>query len=289
VANFGSFTFFSGDLYYVLPTINPVGVPTLYKLDKAWSTTSPTVLPAWSNTLLALPGTGNVIINNDTGNYSLFVNRNKVISLLYSGAFGTKLITLTKSGGSFALEDLTDTHLPTAISGEPNLGFALYVDDRRRTNEQHTIIVHFRPAIPQSILLFSWDGITPLVQTGTLDDGGTGLDLMVPDAERGDFRTFTNNQPSCHLDDASQPFPGRVRIDYTVQDANARNVDVIPEYSLDGQTWFEMAQGDGDSGKEDLATTAGGVSYFFYWDAYVNLDGNYEQVDIRVVARISGV
>jgi hypothetical protein len=74
-----------------------------------------------------------------------------------------------------------------------------------------------------------------------------------------------------------------------VRDKDSRNVDVLPEFSLDGQTWADMSQGDGDSGKEDLVTTAGGLPYFFFWDAFVDLDGDFDNVDIRVVARISGV
>ena len=289
-ANFGAFTFFEGDLYYVLATDSPVGTPSLYKLDKAWSTTVPLALPAWTNTFVVLPGTGGIIVNNDTGNYTMFVDRTgTTMSLLYSGSLGSKLVTVLKSGAAYTVTDLSATLMPADIRGEPSLGFSVYVDDRRRTNEQFTIIVRFRPAIPQAIVLFSWDGVTALVQTGVLDDGGAGLDLMVPDAERGDFRTFTDNQPSCFIDDASQPFPGRVRIDYTVRDDSSRLVDVIPEFSLNGQTWIEMSQGDGDSGKQDLATTPAGTAYFFHWDALVDLDGNYDHVSIRVVARISGV
>ena len=287
--DFGSFSFFAGDLYYILPTDNPVGVPALYKLDKTWSTTSPIALPAWTLQAAVLPGTGAIIVNNDTGNYSLFVNRNGVLSLLYSGTLGSKLITIEQIGSSYTVTDLSSTLLPASIRDEPNLGFSYYVDDRRRTNEQHTIIVRFRPAIPQSINILTWDGINDVTQVGVLDDNGGGLDLMVPDVERGDFRTYTANEPSCFIDDASQPFPGRVRIDYTVRDQNSRTVDVIPEYSLDGQTWSAMTQGDGDSGNEDLATTPAGQSYFFFWDAFVDLDGDLDNVDIRVVARISGV
>jgi hypothetical protein len=288
VANFGSFTFFGGDLYYVLPTTSPTGRPTLYKLDRSWSTTTPITVPAWTNTAVIIPGTGAIIVNNDTGNYSLFVNRNGVMSLLYSGALGSKLVTITPSGTVFTVTDLSDTLLDSSIRSEPNLGFSYYVDDRRRTNERHTIVVRFRPSVPVAIVLLDWDGLTAVTQTGILDDGGSGLDLMVPDVERGDFRTFTNNQPSCSLDDTSQPFPGRVRIDFTVKDDSSRLVDVIPEFSLDGQTWFDMSQGDGDSGKTDLATTLAGQSYFFHWDAFVDLSGDFDNVDIRVVARISG-
>lgn len=288
-ANFGSFSFLSGDLYYVLPTDNPAGAPTLYKLDKSWSTTVPLALPAWTKVSVVVPGIGEIIVNNDTGTYSMFVNRAGVLSMAYSGSLGSKLVTIQPAGSSFVVTDVSDTLLPSHIRLEPNLGFSYYVDDRRRGNEKHTIVVRFKPSIPQSINLLSWDGVTEVTQIGVLDNGGLGLDLMVPEVERGDFRTYTANEPSCFIDDVSQPFPGRVRLDYTVKDESSRPVDVIPEYSLDGQTWFEMSQGDGDSGKEDLVTTPGGQSYFFFWDAFVDLDGDFDNVDVRVIARISGV
>jgi hypothetical protein len=287
--NFGAFSFFAGDLYYSLPTELAAGTPAIYKLSKTWSVTTPTALPAWTLIPAVIPGTGAIIVNNDTGNYSLFVNRAGVLSLLYSGTLGSKLITIVQSGANYVVTDLSSTLLPANIRAEPNLGFAYYVDDRRRTNELHTIIVRFRPAIPQSINLLAWDGINEVTQVGVLDNAGGGLDLMAPDVERGDFRTYTANEPSCFIDDASQPFPGRVRVDYTVRDVNSRTVDVLPEYSIDGQTWAEMTQGDGDSGKEDLLTNPTGASYFFFWDAFVDLDGDLDNVDIRVVARISGV
>jgi hypothetical protein len=288
-ANFGSFSFLDGDLYYILPTVNPAGAPSLYKLSKAWSVSAPLALPAWDKVSVVIPGTGEIVINNDTGTYSLFVNRAGVLSVAYSGSLGSKLVTIEPSGVTFIVTDVSDTLLPSTIRTEPNLGFSYFVDDRRRGNEKHTIVVRFKPAIPQSINLLTWDGVTEVTQVGVLDDGGVGLDLMVPDAERGDFRTYYGNEPSCHIDDFSQPFPGRVRFDYTVRDESSRLVDVIPEYSLDGQEWFEMSQGDGDDGKEDLATNPTGLSYFFHWDAMVDLDGNFDNVDVRIIARISGV
>lgn len=288
-ANFGSFTFLEGDLYYVLPTTLVAGAPTLYKLDKAWSTTTPITPPAWTLQPIIIPGTGEIVVNNDTGNYSLFVNRNGDMSLAYSGSLGSKLVTIVRSGSSFVVTDVSTTLLPDSIRTEPNLGFGYYVDDRRSSNERHTIIVRFRPAIPQSIVLLDWDGVNAVIESGVLDDGGSGLDLMCPDAERGDTRTYTANEPSCFLDDASQPFPGRVRIDYTVGDENSRNVDVIPEFSIDGQSWTAMSKGDGDSGVTDLMTTPTGVPYFFFWDAFSDLNGDHDNIDIRVVARLSGV
>lgn len=289
IVNFGAFTFFNGDLYYALPTELAGGSPELYKLDKSWSVSAPLATPAWVNTGIVIPGTGGVVINNDTGNYGLFVNENLTMSMLYSGTLGSKLITIEQSGSIYIVTDLSEDYLSDQIRNEPNLGFGYYVDDRRRDNENHTIIVRFRPAIPQSVILFDWDGLSPLSQRAVLDDSGSGLDLMIPDVERGDFRTFTNNQPSCYIDDVSQPFPGRVRIDYTVQDKNSRLIDVIPEYSIDGQTWSPMSEGDGASGVQDLASSPTGESYFFFWDAFSDLDGDYAHIDVRVVARVSGI
>lgn len=284
--NFGSFTFFANDLYYVLPTDIPGGAPELYKLDRTWSVSSP--VPVFINQIIVIPGTGAITINNDTGNYSLFVNAADVMSLLYSGGNGSKLVTIARSGTSYTVTDLSATLLPIQFRNEPNLGFSYYVDDRRRTNEKHIVIIRFRPSIPVSVIIARWDGITEIEQVATLDDNGSGLDLIVPDEERSDFRTFTNNQPSVFVDDFSQPFPGRVRIDYTIRDQNARPIDITPEYSIDGQSWSVMTEGDGDSGIASLPSSAIGISYFFFWDAFADLDGD-QNVDIRIVARISGV
>jgi len=286
-ANFGSFAFFENDLYYVLPTDNPAGAPRLYRLDKTWSVTTPT--PTFQNLLIVIPGVGDVTLNNDTGNYSLFVNRAGVLSLLYSGSVESKLVEVRKSGSGFTVTDITATTLPAQFRTEPSLGFGVYIDDRRRSNEKHTIIIRFRPSIPVSVILAKWDGVTEIEQVASLDNGGAGLDLIIPDEERSDFRTFTDNQPSVYIDAFSQPFPGRIRLDYTIQDKNSRPIDMIPEYSTDGHAWFEMTQGDGDSGKENLVSTPAGLSYFFHWDAFVDLDGNYDGLDIRIIARLAGV
>jgi len=286
-ANFGSFSILDGDLYYVLPTDNPVGAPTLYSLDKVWSVAAPT--PTFQLIVLSIPGVGDVTLNNDAGNYSLFVNKVGIMTLFYSGTISSKAVTIAKSGASFVVTDITTATFPTTLSGEPSLGFSLFVDDRRRANEQHSVVVRFRPSIPISVLIYSWDGVGSLTQVATLNDGGAGLDLMIPDDERSDFRTYTGNEPSAYIDATSEPFPGQTRVDYTIQDEFSRPMDITPEYSLDGQTWLAMSQGDGDSGVTSLASTPSGTAYFFHWDAFVDLVGDYDNVDIRVVARISGV
>ncbi len=288
-ANFGSFAKFDGDLYYVLATDSGVGTPYLYYIDRTWSTAAPT--PTFQATGLVIPGVGAATMNNDTGNYSLFVNKTGGLSLLYSGNVESKIVTIQKSSGSYTLSDDTLTVMPSDLSSTPSLGFSFYADDRRRTNEKHTVIVRYGTALPASILLYSWDGTSQMSLVATLDNSGAGLDLMVPEVERGDFRTYTGNEPSAYIDATSQPFPGRVRIDYTIQDESTRPMDVFPEYSIDGQTWAAMTEGDGDDGSESLASSIDGStsSYFFHWDAFVDLDGDLGNVDIRVIARIAGV
>ena len=65
-------------------------------------------------------------------------------------------------------------------------------------------------------------------------------------------------------------------------------MDIIPEYSINGQSWTAMTRGDGDSGIEGLTSTPTGSAYFFFWDAFVDLDGDFDNVDIRVIARLAG-
>jgi len=289
VACFGAFASWKNDLYYVLPRVLPASAPLLYKLAPTWTPALPVAPPAWINTLVALPAVGVVLLTPDSGNYTMFVNKAGALSIFYSGDLGTKLVTLAPAGSSLAVSDLTATQLPLSLSAEPNLGCCLHVDDRRRTNERHTLLIRFRPAIPVSVLVCTWTGTSAVTILRTQDDGGLGLDLMLPDEERGDFRTFTDLQPTCHIRDITQPFPGRVKIDYTVRDSGSRPIDVSGEYSIDGQEWFPMTEGDGDSGNLSLVSTPSGSNYFFFWDAFVDLDGDYPFVHHRLIAKISGV
>ena len=283
-ANFGSFAIWGGALYYALATDSPTGSPLLFKLVSSWSVGTPT--PTFTDTGLVFTSIGGIIVNNDSGNYSLFVSKLDDLCLLYSGSIQTKLVKITVSGTSLTTSDITNTVLPPSIQVEPNLGFGLAVDDRRSTNELQTIIVRFRPSVPVAVLLLSWDGSSLMEIVATLDDGGAGLDLIAPEDGRGDFRLYTANEPSCFIDATSAPFAGRTRIDYTIQDELSRLMDVEPQYSLDGQTWSNMTHGEGDSGIEGLASNA---SYFFNWDAWQDLAGAHLHVDVRVVARISEI
>lgn len=285
---FGSFSFWGDDLYYLLMPDNPLASPKLYLLDTTWTQAAPVAPPAWTLQAVAVPAVGSVAISADSGNATMFVSKAGDLAAVYSGSLGTKFVTFQRVGSAIGVTDIT-TQLPVDLQTEINLGASFYTDDRRRTNEKHTIVIRFRPAIPVSIKLLDWDGVNEASLVATLDDGGGGLDLMVPEDERGEFRTFTDLQPAAYITAKSDVFPGRSRIDYVVRDSGSRPVDVFGEYSLDGQTWNQMTQGDGDSGASMLASSLAGIAYFFHWDAFNDLDGDYDIVHLRMIARISGV
>ena len=50
-----------------------------------------------------------------------------------------------------------------------------------------------------------------------------------------------------------------------------------------------MTEGDGDTGITGLAATPAGIPYFFNWDAFTDLDGDFNNMELRIVPRISGV
>jgi hypothetical protein len=275
----GNFTFWNNDLYFVKPDI----VPTIYSLDSSFDTTSPPASPMWANRLpTGIPGLGAVTVGPDTGQFLLFVNKLDELCMLYSAALGTKLIRTT--GAAFPIfTDVTDVFLDSALKAEANLGFALFVDDRRRQNELQSFLIHFPSA--GDTQLASWNSVDAFNVRSTF----TGLTLSPPDDRYGALRTFTNLQPTTHVRAVTQPFPGRVSLDYTVRDSSSRPVDVFGEYSIDGDVWSPMTQGDGDSGSEQLASSPAGTDYTFFWDAFVDLDGDFDNMEMRIVSRISGV
>jgi hypothetical protein len=179
--------------------------------------------------------------------------------------------------------DLTNSLLPTDIASKVNAGITLYTDDRRRDNILQTFII--RDLSAASLIIASWDSSSSVVAEGTL----LGTDFMLPAARVGEETTYTAIQPSVAITDVAQPFPGRLRIDYTLYANPARTLGIIPEYSLDGDQYFPMTQGGEDNGVDDLPATPGGDPYFFNWDAFADLDGDLDNVLVRIVTRITGV
>lgn len=82
-------------------------------------------------------------------------------------------------------------------------------------------------------------------------------------------------------------FPGRAVITYKVRDTFSRNVDTFGEFSLDGVTWFQMTEGDGDDGSQAIASSPAGTLHTFYWDAFADLNGTYSDLLIRMIARVA--
>jgi len=285
----GMFASEGGNLYFIMPNDTLVTTPQLYQLDPAWDLTAPPASPAWSNAGVLFPTAGAITPGPDNGTYALFRNKVGVLTAWYSGNVATKVVQIQDLGSGLQATDVSTTVLPSGFSSQLDTGWSVFVDDRRRTNEQFTILGRDVTAIPNSIVVFSWDGSSQATLLGRLDAGGGGLDLLLPDEERGDFRLWTDVQPTCHIRSTAPEFPGRTRINYTIRDQLSRPIDISGEYSVDSQTWFPMSQGDGDDGSSQLASTSGGNDYFFFWDSYNDLAGDLDRVDIRMIARLAGV
>lgn len=279
----GCFASWDGRLYFVQPK-TASGPTKLYQLNPTWTPTTELTAPLWtSQTFTGVSDAGFATVSNDAGLWSLFVNRNDELCLFYSGTTGTKLARTTSKAAPFTFTDLTSTALPAAISTRTNLGITLYADDRRRSKNLHWFLV--RDASAGSTYLCSWDGSAAV----SLDFSLAGSDYILPANRRGEETTWTNLAPAARITAVSQPFPGRVRIDYVVRCDPAHLVDVIPEYSIDGDQFFPMTEGDGDSGSTGLSASPAGTNYFFFWDAFADLDGDFPNLNMRIVARISGV
>ena len=277
-ATIGMFAFWNNDLYFLLPG----GAPSLYQLDSTWSISTPAAVPAWTRLLITgTVGIGSVGVSADSITWCLFVNRLDELCIFYSGITGTKLIRASST--SFpGFSDVTLDFLPEAIRDAPNVGVSISIDDRRRANEIQSFLL-WEPALGRTKLA-RWDGSSQLVVRTSY----TGVQLMTANERFGALRTYTDLQPTVHFNgDPTQPFPGRMVIDYTVRDSGSRNVDVFGEYSADGDEWFPMTQGDGDDGSEALATSPGGLAYIFFWDSFVDLDGSFDNMSVRVVARLA--
>lgn len=279
----GSFASWDGILYFLQPE-TAFGATKLYQLDAAWQATDDVPASQWTSLVFTgLPNVSFATLANDSGMWSLFVNRNDELCVFSSGATSTKLAKTTSKVFPLTFTDLTNTVLPAEISGKSDVGITLYADDRRRENNLHWFLI--RDIVAGNTIITSWDGSNALVPQGTI----SGDDFILPASRQGEGSTFTNLEPGVSITSVTQPFAGRVRIDYVVRSNSSSPVDILPEYSIDGDEFFPMTEGDGDSGIEDLATSPAGTPYFFHWDAFTDLDGDFENMNVRIVARISGV
>jgi hypothetical protein len=275
----GSFAFWNGDLYFA----RGGSAPAIYKLDSNWTPSVPVAPPAWTKiAITGINSVGPVTTGPDVGTTLMFVSKQDNLCLLYSGSLSTKMAQTT--GVTFpAFTDVSGTFLPADIRSDLDLGFSVYIDDRRRTNELQTIFV--RDSSGNTMKIMPWDGVSPM----TVRASFTALQLMVPDDRFGAVRTYTSQQPAAFMTSTSQPFPGRVAITYTLIDTASRPLDVFGDYSADGDQWFPMTKGDGDDGDELLTSSPAGTVHLFFWDAFADLDDDLPFVYMRIVARIAGV
>lgn len=279
----GSFASWDGALYFVQPK-TAAGATKLYRLNSAWDPGLSVPSPQWtSQSFSGVVDAGFATVSDDSGMWSLFVDVGDRLCLFYSGSGSTKLACTTSKTTPLVFSDLTSSFVPTSIATKTNLGITLYTDDRRRDNLKQSFLL--RDLSAASLIVTSWDGVSSVVERGTL----SGQDYILPASRFGHESTFTNLQPGCQITQDAQPFPGRVRIDYIVRCDPPRLVDVQGEYSLTGDQFFPMTKGDGDSGDTDLAASPAGDPYFFNWDAFADLDGDVDNVLMRIVPRISGV
>lgn len=279
----GSFTSWDGALYFVQPK-TAAGPIRLYQLSTAWEAALNVPAPQWTNrSFSGLVEAGFATVSADAGMWSLFVNRLDELCLFYSGSGSTKLAKTTSKTAPLVFTDLTNTFLPSTISTKTNLGVTLYTDDRRRTNLLQSFLI--RDLSGASTILTNWDGASALTVVGSI----AGAGFILPASRFGQESTFTNLQPTIHITDVSEPFPGRIRIDYVVRADPARTVDILPEYSIDGDEYFPMTTGADDSGTTGLPASPGGDAYFFNWDTFADLDGDFNNLPLRIVDRISGV
>jgi hypothetical protein len=276
----GSFAFWNNDLYFVLPGASM----RIYKLASDWGLAAPPAAPAWSNiSATGIASAGTFAPGADSSAVCLFVGpADDALYLLYSAQLGT-MMAKTTAADHPAFTDVTDPYVPVALRSETHFDISHYVDDRRRVAELHSFL--FRSPMSGDTKLLSWDGSSEFAVRTTF----TGVSVMPPDERFGALRTYTGWQPGCYILSTSAPFPGRVQIEYEVRDISSRPVDIFGEYSTDGDEWLPMAQGDGDDGNEQISTTPPG-QHTFFWDAWRDgLTGTYDNMRMRIVARISGV
>jgi hypothetical protein len=279
----GSFASWDGMLHFAQPK-TASGPTKIYRLNQLWEATNNVPAPQWTSiSFSGIVDAGFASVSDDSGMWSLFNNKADELSLFYSGSGSTKLAKTTSRSLPLVFTDVSNSVLPPSIATKTNLGITLYADDRRRANVLHNFFI--KDYSGGALILATWDGASSLRETGSV--GGT--DFLLPVSRSGEELTFTNLQPTASITGVSYPFPGRVRIDYVVRSSPAHLVDVAPEYSLDGDQYFPMTEGDGDSGPVSLPASAIGDPYFFYWDAFADLDGDLSNVLLRVLARISGV
>lgn len=274
---YGSFCEIDGQLYFVRPDTG--AGPQVYKIVDNWSSDTPS-LPEWENQGLTIPSLGVFSNTADGCSYALFRSVQDELCLLYSGPLGTSLLSSPDK------TTFTPVSLPAAVAALTDSSVAMLEDDRRKTNPQQFLLV--RDTVLADSYLLSWDGVNDPVLKAKF----TATQFMPPHDHKGDYRIYTGKEPSVEfdpLDPPSEVFPGRMSLPFIVKDTLSRKISISAEWSVDGDTWNVMTEGEGGSGIENLASSPGGESHLFVWDAFNDLDTDTANVRMKIVARISGV
>jgi hypothetical protein len=97
-----------------------------------------------------------------------------------------------------------------------------------------------------------------------------------------------NEAPSVAVDTPAGVQVGNVKISYTLTDTESDCCSITVEYSLDNGAWNPATMGAAGDGKEDLASSPGGVSHDFFWDPVSDNVGTVtveNQVKVRITPK----
>lgn len=283
----GCFASWNNDLYFLRP--EAAAAPLIYKLDPAWTVSAPTAVPAWSDQVATgIPAMAAFPIAPDGPRACLFRSRNDDLCVFQSG----NITALSKSdSASFPAFTDISTLLPASVSSLTDAIIWSFEDDRRRTNPLQYFLV--KDTATGNHIFLSWDGINNMVVEETIP-AFAGFSMMFPQDPSADLRVFTNRQPQVHFDPVPavavvENFPGQYTLNYFIIDDLSRPCSISPEYSVDGDEWFLMTEGDGGDGKTALTSSPAGTAHSFVWDSFIDLSGTYPNMQMRIVPRISGV
>jgi len=79
---------------------------------------------------------------------------------------------------------------------------------------------------------------------------------------------------------------GDIFINYTLTDFESDLLSIIPQYSVNGNTFYTATKGKGGDGIEYLASSPNGTLYTFVWDSEADLrGGDFSKVYFRIIPK----
>jgi hypothetical protein len=102
------------------------------------------------------------------------------------------------------------------------------------------------------------------------------------------FSLDNNAEPVVEIEPISDIQTGSISFSYTVADNETDRVTIIPQYSLDGETYSYASMGDGSDKINNVKSSVEGKSYVFVWDSKEDLpDSDNPEVIFRIIAKDS--